>query len=69
MHKLDKIDETELYQKSSDLIIHDMVSNLQSGLEHIKTLTIKTKFVHTPRYADVVNTPKNSRKMTQNIPT
>ena len=48
MEELDKIDEIEACQKSSETMIKNIVSGLRSELKHIKTPTANTRVAQTP---------------------
>ena len=63
MDKLDRIDIIESRQKSSETKITEMVSNLRSELEQLKTTSKDTTSVHTPSYAEaLLKTTEKSNK-------
>lgn len=64
MDELDKIDEIESRQKSSETMMHNMMSNLQSEIDTIKTTTTEPEVLHTPCYADILKTTQKTHKNT-----
>ena len=63
MDKLDKIDKIEARQKSSETMINEIVSDLRSELETIKTPNVNSPVIQTPSYAQITKpTQKNHKK-------
>ena len=62
MDKLDKIDELEARQKSSETMLNEMVSDLRTELDTIKTPQSNTPVIHTPSYAHITKTTQKSHK-------
>lgn len=62
MDKLDKIDEIEARQKSSETMINEIVSDLRSELETIKTPNVNTPVLQTPSYAHITKPTQKKHK-------
>ena len=62
MDKLDKIDIIEARQKSTEITINEMITDLSDEIDHIKTKTEESLELVSPSYADILKTTQKSNK-------